>query len=187
MTKQIGNIVGGDQAGRDINKTINVYPHSKPALSILIKKYEQEKADDVIFTSMVEKLQHFVANIDAKDDEFSGLEEKLTDGKYDAYLEYAKRAKESFAKRLTKLQLYESAQKILAFLLADILTRYHNTVYPLIEKGSTQEEVLKAVQDEIVDPIHMMFEECFISLELYKDEVNGALYFLTGNCHIKWR
>jgi hypothetical protein len=45
-------------------------------------------------------------------------------------------------------------------------------------------EIKRAVQHEIIDPIEAMLGENV--LDLYADEINGMLYFLTGNCHIRW-
>lgn len=181
MTEQNNNRVGRDQAGRDIIH--NIYNSNAPLLSGLIKKYELERQENILFNSMVEKLEHFSVNIDS---EFVGLEKKLYAGSFGDYYNHANVLKEYFTKRLIKLQLYESAQKILVFILADIFSRYHNNVYPLILKDSPQEDVFKAIQDEIIDPVTRKFEGCLVSLEIYADEINGALFFLTGNCHLKW-
>lgn len=188
MAEQSENIVFGDQSAGDIDKSTHYHlpQPTKPALGKLIEKYEKEKANDIIFNSMVDKLQHFSSSQDIEGETIIGLEAKLKAGNCSEYIEHAIKLKEIFVKRLIKLQLYESAQKILAFLLADIYGRFHNTVYPLIKQGNSQDQVFNAIQEDIIDPIHKMFEECFLSLDLYKDEINGAIYFLTGNCHIKW-
>ncbi len=179
QVNQIGNVVYGLQAGRDIYLT---EPAKQTHMGKLIEKFKYEKENDVIFNSMVEKLQHFCSQVDA--DEVVGAEAKLLAGEYKDFVDFALKAKEQYSKKLASCQFYEAAQLIHACILAKIYTIYHNQIYPLIINGATQDIVLAAIQDRIVVPIENLLEENV--LELYADEINGAIYYLTGNCHIKW-
>ena len=185
MTKQKDNIVGGDQAGRDIDKSSTIYVSqlNKPTyMSTLIEKFKQEKKNNIVFNKTVEKLQHYCSDID--EGEIIGLDEKLNVANFEAYIEFAKTAKEQFSKKLAKYQHFESAQTIFVYLLAEIYSRFNTHVYILLKKDATQQEVSSAIQKHIVDPVKEMLEENI--LDILADEINGAIYFLTGNCHIKW-
>jgi hypothetical protein len=40
------------------------------------------------------------------------------------------------------------------------------------------------VQSQIISPVSELLGENV--LDIYPDELSGMLYFLTGNCHIRW-
>lgn len=187
MTTQKKNTVEGDQAGRDIYKpTTNNYAapsHAPNTMCRLIAQFKEEFKNDQQVAELIERLEHYSSNVDAQTDVI-GLDNKLAVGGYSAYIDYAKSMKEAFAKKLMKYQFYESAQQIYVYVLAEIYTKFHLKVYPSIVGGESSVVVLEAVSDSVVDPLIERLGENV--LNLYADEINGALYFLTGNCHIKW-
>ena len=184
---QSGNIIGGDQAGRDIRKTTVIsYSHSPGCRSEIVRlteKFRVERGTDTAFKQTIAKLEHFQAQV--PDDLLSGLEQTMEAvGCSPQQLEFAKKTKELFAKKLIEFQLSESAQRIQALLLAEVYSRFHLAIAPMIAADAELGAINKAVQHEIIEPIQQMLEENV--LELYADEINGMLYFLTGNCHIRW-
>lgn len=187
MVKQSKNIVSGDQASGDIDKRQYTYvvqqPVTRTHMSSLIERFKEESSKDTRIQAMVEKLQHYCTPVDT-DEEVAGLDAKLSAGRYGQFLEYARTTKEQFSKKLAKYQFYESAQLIHAYMLAQIFVLFNNKVYPLIKKGEPQEIIFSTIQEAIISPVEEKLEENV--LELFADEINGALYFLTGNCHIKW-
>ncbi len=180
---QKNNIVGRDQAGRDINKNyFGVSENQKSAMGTLIKKFCQEKETNQMFNDTIDKINHYKTNVDNGNP--VGLEVKLTDGNRKNYIEFAQISKESFAKKMVKYQFYRSAQEILAFLLAEVHQRYYNLIYPQIVDGISEEIINELIQHKIIAHIQNILEDNV--LEIFSDEINGMLYFLTGNCHIKW-
>ena len=129
-TTQSGNIVGGDQAGRDIHKTIvNCVPGPgcQSQIVVLSEKFRAERAGDVKFHETIEKLEHFQARVDHEP--IVGVEDKLTTAGFSIQqVEFAKKTKELFAKKLVQFQLSESAQRIQALLLAELDSRFHNVI-----------------------------------------------------------
>jgi hypothetical protein len=184
MTTQEKNIVGGDQAGRDIIKLYEGQLPKPSYMTRLMDKLKHEKENDIQFHQILEKLQEFCSTIDRDGTEVVGLDEKLIAGGFLSFIEFAKWTKEAFSKKLVKFQLYESAQMIYAHVLAHVYTRYHDLVYPLIKSKASEKDIHEAIHSKIVEPIQGLLEENV--LELFADEINGAIYFLTGNCHIKW-
>ncbi len=177
-------LYGGDLAGRDIYKPVyNLQLASKPTyMSKLIERFKEEKEQNIVFRAMVDKLEHYGKQVDG--DEVAGLDAKLASGRYAGFLQFAKESKEQFSKKLEKYVHYESAQKIFAYILAGIYVRFTYHISPLIENGESKERVLAAVRENIITPIQKETEENV--LELLADEINGALFYLTGNCHIRW-
>jgi len=178
--EQTGNTVYGDQAGRDIIKHV-IEQTGHPKIKALYVKLQEEAKNNSQLSHFIEELEEYTRKIDS---EIIGLEEKLKLGSRDYILEFASKSKEKFVKKLSRYQFSESAQKIFVVLLAETFTRFHRSVYPLICAGRDIAEVNDAISREISGPITKMLGENI--MELCAVEVEGMLYFLTGNCHIKW-
>ena len=178
-------MVFGDQAAHDVikNTTYNIQGASvSTELGRLIEKYKKEFENNIQFYEQIDKLQHYSTPL--SEEKIVGLEAKLNAGQRPQYLPFAIQTKEIFVKKLAKYQFYEAAQEIHAYLLAEIYTRYNLHVYPQIHCGTQESEINSLIQLKIIDPILALFNENI--LHIYADDINGMLYFLTGNCHIKW-
>jgi len=186
-TKQSRNVVGGDQAGRDIHKNVVfAYPTAagcRSEIERLTEKFRVERAGDIVFSETIAKLEHYQTQV--PDDPVIGVEDKLNAAGWSPQqVEFAKKTKELFVKKILEFQLSESAQRIEALLLAEVYSRFHLAIAPLIDSDAELAAINRAVQNEIINPIQEMLGENV--LELYADEIDGMLYFLTGNCHIRW-
>ena len=186
--EQSGLKVGGDNAGRDIDKSTTYnfpVPNVNSAAAFIAKltqKYRQEMENNVEFRQTIEKLEHYQNQV--SDEPALTLEEKLRNGGREDLITFALRTKQMFAKKLAKHSLSESAQEIHAFLLAEVFSRYHQQVYPHVCKGATIAAVNSLIQTQIIEPLQGILGENLLGH--YADEINGMLYFLTGTCHIKW-
>lgn len=183
---QEANQVSGDLAGRDVNKPtynigkINIGGHTQ--LEKLYKKLEKEKEESTTFCEIVEELLHFKNHADGR--EFIGLEKKLANAERSNYLRFAESVKEKFVKKLLRNEHSETAQLIYAFLLAKVYSNFQIHVYPKILDGHPQDYINHLIDECILKPIEDLLGENL--LRIFTDEVNGMIYFLTGNCHIKW-
>jgi 2-oxoglutarate dehydrogenase complex dehydrogenase (E1) component-like enzyme len=177
---QEGNVVIGNQAGRDIN--INNATRKPTCMSNLVEKLKEEMEGNQTFHEIIEELQRYRTAV--PDEKIQGLETKLEAGGRRDFLDFALLMKERFAKKLAKFEVYQSAQEIFVLLLAQIYTRFTNHVYPKILEHSDITVVNDLIQTKVVDPVEDMLEEN--ELLIYADEINGMIYFLTGNCYIKW-
>lgn len=178
----------GDLAGRDINKPVTNYIIGRVSfggqsqLEILYVRLEKEKSESAGFSEIVDELLHFKTY--AKGTEVIGIEKKLENGKRLEYLNFAEKTKEKFAKKLLINEHSETAQLIYAFLLAKVYTSFETNIYPRLNEGLPNEFINQLVSEYIVKPIEDLLGDNL--LRIYEDEINGMIYFLTGNCHIKW-
>lgn len=186
VTQSSNTVSNGDIAGRDIHKpTINIGRISlggKSQLEILYEKLEKEKDSSTIFCEIVDELLHFKTY--AENTEVIGLEKKLENGRRLQYLNFAEKSKEKFTKKLLKNEYSETAQHIYAFLLAKVYSRFETSIYPRITEGQPEEFINQLIDECIIKPIEDILGDNL--LHIYEDEINGMIYFLTGNCHIKW-
>lgn len=182
--QQNNNIVGGDLAGRDIiHKETFIFENtaSKTILSIYEKIRAEIDGDKIVYHK-IEDFNHFIQN---QDPEVIGLEYKLRDAEFGDLLDFAVNAKDLFAKQLSKYQFYEAAQELYVFLLADVFSKFHTQILPSIREGVSHSEVLKQIQQTIISPIENRLEDNLLRINAI--HVWGMIYFLTGNCHIKWK
>lgn len=119
-----------------------------------------------------------------------GLEQKLLDGGFaKKAIDKARRQKQSYAKKATKYQYYEMANKIDNYLFAIVSDHFDREVLPLIEDEKPLREINRAVYDKVVVPVMEELNTVGDSdtcLCYTLDDVFGMLYYLTGNCHINW-
>lgn len=180
---QKGNVVHGDMAARDVIKTTNIY-HSSPSVEELALLYAKLKLDGVGEPSnnvFSQKLMHYLSV--PTDGDVRGLEAKLKDSGRMDMLRFAMREKEAAVKLLMKYQSSRSAQRVFTILLDELHTIYMLTVTPVIEDGGGRAEVDAKISDAL-HAIKSMLGENF--LEFTVKDLIGLLFFLAGNCHIRW-
>ena len=179
---QKGASAGGDLVGRDKHE---IHYHSHPAstgiVDQLLKKLQDEVANNVHVRDTVEALAHFHKRRAA--DGVHGLEAKLkVAGRGDEFLDAIEK-KELFAKLLDRWSLYASAQEIFAYLLAKAEHEFTYVIRPQLD-GLSKVEVNKLVRDTIVVPI---VQECGSSVFVVNHSMAmGMVYWLAEQCFIRW-
>ncbi len=179
MNTQIGNRADRDIAGRDINHFNNI---PRTHMSLLIEQYRAEAKSDQTLSSLIEKLEHLFSNNTATD--IRSLDEKLTSSGREDLLKEALIKKQSANKMIMRNQGSKSAQLIFVYLLAEIVVNFEQIVRPMIQSGNSRIDVDKAILDGVINPALNTLEEN--PLMLNKLDIQGFLYFLGGNCHIRW-
>jgi hypothetical protein len=184
-TSQDGN-TAENIAGRDINdnrtfhfSSLSSAKHKK--LKDLFEKFEHEKKNNIQLNEIIDDLLHYTT---PKAEIVVGLEAKLRAANRDGQIEFAKEVKEKYAKKLTKYQFFMSAQKINVYLLGLVWTYFMQAVYPMICNGESEEKINSAINSLIIEPLLEALDGD--TMEFNPPEIFGMIYFLTGNCHIKW-
>lgn len=179
------NTQGGDYAGRDMYK--NIYPRSIVPVSKLrrlFERFEQERQSNPNIETIAEELLHLMTQ---KEGEIViGLEKKLKQAnKSQEMIDLAIEHKEQYAKKLYKQQFYDSFQKINLILLSEARSQFMYYVYPLITKGCSDEQVAWALDEYVINHLKVMLD-VDDDLIFSPSDIWGIIYFLTGNCYIKW-
>ncbi len=87
-------------------------------------------------------------------------------------------------KRIVRFQTSQTAQEIFAYTLGELHSRFKHHVRPLIAKGASREVIDAAVYGEVLHPVVSSAEPS--DLGMNPTMVEAFLYFLAGNCHIRW-
>lgn len=182
-TTQSWNHVRGDQAARDINKITNNYAAQKfTAMTRVIQEYLAEQQQDARLDSAIAKVEHYLTK--PAEHDVRGLDQKLTSAGRTKELQIATLKKHRATQFIMLHQSSPAAQKIIGFLLAKILTAFESHVAPLIEQGAAPEVVDAAIHTQVLEPAWEFLE--LNPLEIDHTLLSGLVYFLGGNCHLRW-
>jgi len=183
LTRQSGNVVQGDMAAGNVIKTVNNYYPSASVeeLALLYAKLRLDGIGDPSNNVFSHKLMHYLAV--PTDGDVRGLEAKLRDSGRLDMLHFAMREKEAAVKMLMRYQSSRSAQRVFTILLDELHTIYILTVTPVIENGGDRATVDEKISNAL-QVIKSMLGENF--LEFTVKDLLGLLFFLAGNCHIRW-
>jgi len=168
----------GDVVGRD-KITNNNLPHPRQ-LDLLSEKYKVELQNNQTTSDIISELQHYKT----KDPNVRDLEQKLSSAGFDFILEEAEELKEIIAKLIIKNQHYRSAQKIITLLLADVESIFNSQIKPKLATDLSEAEMRELfriyfeleIQDKLGENV----------LDIFNRQINGMVFFLTGNCHLEW-
>ncbi|NHB96852.1 ABC-three component system protein [Photorhabdus stackebrandtii] len=172
---QNGSIVGRDQtihqhAPRGTNKEIQA----------LYERLKREGVGDAS-SNICDELNHYMSlqpDIDVR-----GLDEKLTESNRADLLFIAKQMKEKAAKAIMRRQTSKTAQRIFVIILDQIHFDFIMKVTPLIQDSKDRVTVDEKIS-EIIDDLYSSLGENL--LEITAKDLLSLLFFLGGNCHIRW-
>ena len=116
--------------------------------------------------------------------EVIGLEKKLFDGNREDQIGEAEFLKLKFSKKLVKDELSESVQTVYANILAYINTIFAMKISPLIKNDTARIQIDEQIFEKIIRPIYQ--DVSIANIGITTDHIRGMLYYLTGNCYIRW-
>lgn len=178
---QSGNTAGRDVIGGNSN-TVNLGAIAASSrLSLLLERYKHEVERDAKALEMLEELQRYC---EPKEDPLVPLETKLEQGGRSDMLPFALETKERFSKQLALHTHYPSAQLIHLHVLSKIWSVFQTRIMPMIREGHSRLVIERLIESEIIEPtLGSLGDNPFN----YGDsEIQGMIYYLTGNCHIWW-
>lgn len=186
FTNQSQNNVAGDLYAGDNNSknTVVQLVPSNATGEELLRLYEKLKVDgkgDPSGGTLSEKLLHYMSS--STDGDIRGLEAKLRDSGREDQLYAAMRMKEQAFKSIMKHETSRTAQRVFTIILSDLHARFTLTVTPVIQGGADRVAVDHCIQAILQDTQKMLGENV---LEFDAMDLLGMLYYLGGNCHIRW-
>ncbi|WP_112287315.1 ABC-three component system protein [Rahnella sp. AN3-3W3] len=182
--EQSGNAVtnGDIVAGNQTNQTIHQYAAKGTNREIqgLYERLKKGESGDSN-SAFCADLEHYMSlqpEIDVR-----GLDAKLVESNRTDLLFLAKQMKEKAAKAIMRRQTSRTAQRIFVIILDQIHYDFIMKVTPLIEEDSPRKVVDEKI-GSIIDDLYSSLGENL--LELTAKDLLGLLFFLGGNCHIRW-
>lgn len=159
-------------------------PLRETALGRLYKKLRTEVADDPELSDYIDQLKIFTRSVD--NEVVVGLDGKFAAAGRQDQLDMAKHMKEMTYGQLRQNMFSRTFQTIYATLMGKIYEEFQTWVIPAISRGAPREEIDQLVYHYVVKPVVAELELCTDYEGAAVTDVRGMLYFLTGNCHIRW-
>ncbi len=175
------NTVAGDMAGGNISHS-HFYSGQPSTLRDLAVKFRIECNEDQRLSDFIETLQHYVAI--APTQPTRDLTTKLLASGRADLVDEALILKEQFYKKLIRFQFNQQAQEIFAHILSKIHAFFTYKVCPKINENIPRSQIDDLIYSELLEPIYNDIGNCSLGVDLR--DLQGMLYFLGGNCHIKW-
>lgn len=179
MMNWLKNITAGrDVVGRD--KITNILP-TPTQMDLLSQRYVEEKSNQELTHVIIDELTHYSnEKYDIRD-----LTEKLQEAGFAYLIETGEQLKEEVSKLIIRNQHYKSAQKIITYLLAEVESIFNAKIKSglLTVKEESALKLLFRTHLEKEIQTHLGVNV----LEIYNRQINGMVYFLTGNCHLEWK
>lgn len=179
MRNWLKNIkAGGDFVGRD--KITNILP-APTQMDLLSKKYVEEKSNQQVTYEIIDELNHYSnENYDIRD-----LTEKLEEAGFGYLVDVGEELKEEVSKLIIRNQHYKSAQKIITYLLAEVESIFNSNIKSKLLDVSEKAALNILLRTHLEKEIQVHLGDNV--LEIFNRQINGMVYFLTGNCHLEWK
>ena len=181
--RQEGNQAGGNIAGRD-NIIVKAPSRPENALARLFRRLKEEVADDQSLTEYIRELEIFTRHVE--EEKIIGLEGKLKAAGRDDQLDMAMAMKRWFLADCATT-FSPTFQQIYATLLGKVFEEFETWVKPAIMAGKSRQEIDEIINLKIIRPIMGEIESCGDYGGVTTQTLRGMIYFLTGNCHIRWQ
>lgn len=173
---EISNVGGSVRIGDDI---INQLP--EPGLTKQVKKHLLSKQ---IVDAYCESLQVYMTSKSVNP--MIGLEKKLEAADvHCSYIQDALEYKEKFFLELTRNYNSLAYQKIIYEMICEAVYLFGEKIRPLIIAGVQGNDLVVAVYKEVVSKIYDEISG-LDGLDIDKLSLKGLVYFVTGNCYLKW-
>lgn len=187
LVSQSENQVMGDLAAGDIHKTsVTIQEAPAPAESRLNRLYRRmaEEAHDPYLTEYIGQLQIFARVVENED--VIGVHGKLEAADRADEVEMATAMKEMIFAELRRNVFSRTFQQIYATLMGKVFELFSTHVRPAIQNGESRSVIDDLVHTKVVQPVAKELSDCPDCTDAPESTVRGMVYFLTGNCHIKW-
>jgi hypothetical protein len=184
---QSENFVLGDLAGDSIHKTTyTINLPAPPAESRLNRLYRRmaEEANDPKLTEYIGQLEIFTRVV--QDEDVIGVQQKLEAATRGDEVTLGEAMKEMIFAEIRQNKFSRSFQQIYATLMGRVHALFTQFVTPAIQAGASRMEIDSLVFEKIIQPVAAELEDCPDCTDAPETTVRGMLYFLTGNCHIRW-
>jgi len=175
-----GDIFVGVKNESNLNITIPAPDPEK--IQKIINHSKKLAADSPQYLDMLEQLSSYEKPRPGRP--ILGLMGKLKAGNREDLYDDAEFYKDKFAQRLARHQFSNQAVAIHLYFLTQINERFSSKILPLIKDGYSTTSIDSAISDLIIQPF--VSEVITADPTMNADMIRGMLYFLTGNCHIKW-
>jgi len=175
-----GDIVAGNKTTYNTFKTPSLEMINN--LNELYNRLDKEVSDEKRKSDFLEKYKKLSS---ALPDDTKNLETKLVEGNRKDLVDRALRGKQAMYNKIKDYEYYQSAQRIYEILLAKVITLFELKINSKINDSNDSNIIDTSIYDDIISEIQQnVLGTNYLKID--DDDILNMIYFLTGNCHIKW-
>jgi ribosomal protein S8 len=180
LAKNSGNAITNNSGFANIgdNAVYNFAPQS--GLKQRILKLLQDQSQISGYLSSLE-----VYTKQKTEHETVGLSAKFESAGFSSQIEYALEQKEKFVKHLVANMYAVSYQKILNLLIEEAISTFQLEIYPIIDQGADHATILREINNRVFSTIHNDTPD--MDCEFNRSHIEGLIFYITGNCFLRWR
>lgn len=182
FTSQTGNSAIGDIVGGNQTKSITYVQGAHAPLAKLYEKLRAASEGQPQVAQISEQLQHY-CSVDT-DGDVRGLADKLNASERADLMRTASNLKEAATKIIMKWQTSGVAQDILTFILGHLYSQFTLHATPAIQEGRPRADIDEIISEKVIKPTAEMLGDN--DLMLTTADLLGLLFYLGGNCHVRW-
>jgi hypothetical protein len=178
-----GDLVGGDKVDNTKTTVIQLVTNGGAGreLEALYEKLKADGVGDPSHGQFSAKLQHYMST--TTDGDVRGLEAKLRDSGREDQIWSATDLKERAFKSIMRHQTSRTAQRVYTIVLSELHAAFTLTVTPVIQQGADRVAVDQCINAILQGTKNLLGENV---LEFDAMDLLALLYYLGGNCHIRW-
>ena len=178
-----GDLVGGDKVDNSKTTVIQLVTNGGAGreLETLYEKLKADGVGDPSHGQFSAKLQHYMST--TTDGDVRGLEAKLRDSGREDQIWSATDLKERAFKSIMRHQTSRTAQRVYTIVLSELHAAFTLTVTPVIQQGADRVAVDQCINAILQGTKNLLGENV---LEFDAMDLLALLYYLGGNCHIRW-
>lgn len=181
---QAEKIVGRDDNSRTYN--INFDNSKNDGTKAIIDMYFRilENSNTFIDDDTYHEVKESLLRYKSQKSDIKKLENKLEDALRSDLVEEALELKEFTSKFITRYEASDSGQFILVNILATIASNHRAYVIPAIVEGQPRTVIDAIIDTKVIGNALNVINGT--DKVITSDRMYGLMYFLAGNCHIKW-
>ncbi|KHF78454.1 hypothetical protein PJ15_1513 [Acinetobacter sp. neg1] len=175
-------LVGGDD--NSTKHTLNIIPNKTTRTIAQMYLRILQNSDNFVDDETYQETKNSLYRYLTPKSEMKTLEQKLIEADREELVEDALELKEDTVKFITMYEASNASRYILVHILSTIATKHKAYVIPAIKMKKPRDAI-----DAIID--NMVIENALSILDgtgksITTERMYGLMYYLAGNCHIKW-
>lgn len=187
-TNQNGNTVKAEDVkfvGRDDNSTHLTFTTSDTTQTIAIMYLRiLENEDAFLDNETYQETKNSLFRYMTPKSKIKSLEEKLKESDREELIEDALELKEDTVKFITMYEASSASQYILVHILSTIASKHKAYVIPAIKTGKPRDAIDAIIDNMVIGSALKIIDGTNKSIT--SERMYGLMYYLAGNCHIKW-
>lgn len=175
-------LVAGDD--KSTNHSLNISPNNTTQAIAQMYLRILENKDNFLDDETYQETKNSLCRYMTPKSNMKTLEEKLTEADRAELIEDAEELKEDTTKFVLMYEASNSSRYILTHILSTIASKHKAYIIPAIKMGKPRDVIDALIDNMVIGNALNIIDGTGKSITT--ERMYGLMYYLAGNCHIKW-